>query len=104
MVAACSLRSSPQARFFQQFSGRPASAGSHDMKQVSKEVAQRVQAELNELDRAIIDVDGMKLKPSQCYRFSLDPVHILFNTNCPDALKEKIRMILSKYAIGEQGA
>ena len=53
--------------------------------------------ELEELDKELIDIDGNKLKPSQCYRFETDPAHMLFNTNCPDSLKQKLQFILSKY-------
>jgi hypothetical protein len=37
------------------------------------------------------------MKPSQCYMFSLNPPYILFNTNCPDLLREKLLAILRKY-------
>jgi hypothetical protein len=57
----------------------------------------RVKAELNELDRELVDVDGKQLKPSQCYHFDVSPLHVLFNTNCPDSLKQKVQAILSKY-------
>jgi hypothetical protein len=55
--------------------------------------------ELRELDKETVDVgQGVRLKPSQCYSFSLDPKpHFLFNTNCPDELKEKVSSILKKY-------
>ena len=64
---------------------------------VDPDVAGKVKAELDELDRELIEVDGNRLKPSQCYHFDVSPVHVLFNTNCPDSLKEKVRAILSKY-------
>jgi hypothetical protein len=53
--------------------------------------------ELKDLDRELVFIDGAMLKPSQCYRFGTDPVHLLFNTNCPDSLKEKINAILEKH-------
>lgn len=53
--------------------------------------------ELNDLDREFVDVDGIKLKPSQCYRFETDPAHILFNTNCPGELKNRIDALMMKY-------
>ena len=53
--------------------------------------------ELDELDKELIDIDGGHLKPSQCYRFETDPVHMLFNTNCPDSLKQRVEAILSKH-------
>ena len=58
---------------------------------------ERLQYELGELDRELIHVEGKMLKPSQCFRVGLDPLHVLFNTNCPDTLKEKIQSILSKH-------
>jgi len=60
-------------------------------------VIERLQYELGELDRELIHVEGKMLKPSQCFRVGLDPLHILFNTNCPDTLKEKVQSILSKH-------
>ena len=57
----------------------------------------KVKAELNELDRELVTIEGNQLKPSQCYHFDVSPLHILFNTNCPDSLKEKVKAILSKY-------
>lgn len=61
------------------------------------DVVGKVKAELDELDRELIEVDGSRLKPSQCYHFDVSPVHVLFNTNCPDSLKLKVQSILSKY-------
>jgi len=61
------------------------------------DVIGRVKAELSELDRDPVEVDGMQLKPSQCYHFDVSPLHVLFNTNCPDSLKQKVQAILSKY-------
>jgi hypothetical protein len=57
----------------------------------------KLQEELTELDREIVEIDGARFKPSQCYRLDIDPPHILFNTNCPDELKQKVQAILSKY-------
>lgn len=57
----------------------------------------RLKTELAELDREWVDVDGMKMKPSQCYRFEARPAHVLFNTNCPDTLKNRIEALLAKY-------
>lgn len=54
-------------------------------------------SELNELDNELVEVDGTALKPSQCYYFETDPVHLLFNTNCPEALKQKVTTIIHKY-------
>ena len=48
---------------------------------------QQLKSALLDLDRELIDIDGIKLKPSQCYRLETDPAHVFFNTNCPQALK-----------------
>jgi hypothetical protein len=66
-------------------------------KSLPSDIAEKVKAELNELDRHYVEIDGVKLKPSQCYRFDADPVHVLFNTNCPEGLRKQIQTILSKY-------
>ena len=58
---------------------------------------ERIKAELSELDRQLIDADGIQLKPSQCYHFGIDPLHVLFNTNCPDDLKQKVQKIISRH-------
>ncbi len=64
---------------------------------MSDDMLEKVKAELGELDRFYVEIDGKRLKPSQCYRFDVDPAHVLFNTNCPDELKKKVQSILSKY-------
>jgi hypothetical protein len=56
-------------------------------------------SELAELDREPVLVDGKTLKPSQCYHVGTDPTHVLFNTNCPDELKEKVNRVLAKYRL-----
>jgi len=72
---------------------------------LSWDTLEKVKAELGELDRHFVEVDGKRLKPSQCYRFEVDPAHILFNTNCPEGLKQQIQSILTKYIpAGETGA
>ena len=58
---------------------------------------EKVQVELADLDRSFVSIRGKKVKPSQCYRFDADPVHVLFNTNCPEGLRKQIQSILSKY-------
>lgn len=57
----------------------------------------KLRAELDLLDEELLPVEGRMLKPSQCYYLETDPPHVLFNTNCPDALREKIETILLKY-------
>ena len=60
-------------------------------------IIEQLKLELNALDRDLVEIDGIRLKPSQCYRFEVDPVHVMFNTNCPDSLKQKVETILSKH-------
>jgi hypothetical protein len=67
---------------------------------LSPDTIERVKAELGELERQFVNIDGRNVKPSQCYRFSADPLHVLFNTNCPESLKKTIQSIISKYAGG----
>lgn len=57
----------------------------------------QLREELERLDTTPVDIDGKQLRPSQCYRFETDPVHVLFNTNCPESLRAKVESILSKY-------
>jgi hypothetical protein len=61
-------------------------------------------SELNDLDKELVSVDGNFLKPSQCYHFETNPVHMLYNTNCPEALKQKIEAILSKHLTWNAGS
>ncbi len=60
--------------------------------------------ELKGLDKELVEIGGLHLKPSQCYHFETDPVHILFNTNCPDDLRQKIQDILTKYLPGDESS
>ena len=55
----------------------------------------KIRDALAELDKELVEAEGVLLRPSQCYYFSDDPFHVLFNTNCPDDLKKKIESILS---------
>ena len=60
-------------------------------------IVQKITDELDALDNNMVNINGRQLKPSQCYRFGVNPAHVLFNTNCPDELKEKVKTILAKY-------
>ena len=57
-----------------------------------------VKAELMQLDNENLLLDGKYIKPSNCYYFGSNPLHVLYNTNCPESLKEKIETILEKYS------
>jgi hypothetical protein len=71
-------------------------------KSLSPDRIKKKKEELGELERELVQIDGKHLKPSQCYRFNVDPVHVLFNTNCPDSLKKKINSIIAKYTKSEE--
>ncbi len=64
---------------------------------INKSGIERIKKELTELDLEMINADGVSLKPSQCYHFDSDPLRILFNTNCPDELKQKVQDIISRH-------
>ncbi|RYY58106.1 MAG: hypothetical protein EOO05_17425 [Chitinophagaceae bacterium] len=70
----------------------------------SPEIITAVKNELAQLDLSTIEVDGVDMLPSQCYHFGLEPAHVLFNTNCPDTLKEKVESILSKYTQDDESS
>lgn len=73
------------------------------MPRISRDIIEKVKAELGELDRFYVEIDGRRLKPSQCYRFDTNPAHVLFNTNCPEELRKKVQSILSKYLKTDEG-
>ncbi len=59
----------------------------------------QVMIELKELDKLCFEVDGIKMKPSHCYHYSFNPFHILFNTNCPEAVRKKVIAVFNKYGL-----
>ena len=67
------------------------------MEQQTNKIHDQIITALSHLDHETIQIDGASLKPSECYYFSSDPLHVLFNTNCPETLKEKISGIVKKY-------
>jgi len=70
------------------------------MEYLSNKLDNIIKQELAQLDQEMIEIDDIKLKPSECYHFSTNPVHLLFNTNCPQSLKDKISGIVKKYHPG----
>ena len=72
-------------------------------KQLTMDELIRLREELHALDNETIEIEGKPFRPSQCYRFETDPAHILFNTNCPESLREKVQSILSKYTREDEG-
>ena len=69
----------------------------NNSQQDNTEIDNKLKAALDELDQEWVEIDGAKVKPSQCYHVDANPPHVLFNTNCPDSLKQKIQEILSHY-------
>ena len=69
----------------------------------SKTSLPELKKDLELLDQVPIDVNGKKMKASQCYHLETDPAHLLFNTNCPQTLKSQIESILSKYSDSNEG-
>jgi len=67
------------------------------MHAIDRSENERLLEELDRLDHEMVEVDGKQMRPSQCYHLGLDPIHILFNENCPDSLREKINAILKRY-------
>jgi len=69
----------------------------HYDQKINKLSIDRIKAELSALDTELVRADGIELKPSQCYHFETDPLHVLFNTNCPDELRQKVQFIISRH-------
>lgn len=67
-------------------------------KTIQPHALEMVKAELMQLDNESLLLDGKYIKPSNCYYFGSNPLHVLYNTNCPESLKEKIETILDKYS------
>ena len=65
---------------------------------------QAIQEDLASPDRDLIKVNGKQLKASQCYHFETDPLHLLFNSNYPAQLRQKLNGILAKYIPGYEGS
>ena len=51
---------------------------------------------MEKLDQETVEMDGIRLEACKCYHYSLNPVHVLFNDNCPDSLKQNIRQIFEE--------
>ena len=64
---------------------------------IKREGSEMLQQALDKLDEQQVLLDGHLVKPSTCYRLSLEPPHVLYNTNCPMDLMEKVEAILSQY-------
>jgi hypothetical protein len=74
------------------------------MKQLlSPLIIAKLNEELGELDKEMIQVNGRWVHPSNCYRVSENLPQILFNTDCPDELKKRVQDILNKYGMSDEG-
>ncbi len=69
-----------------------------EMDAIERSCYEKLQEELAALDAAEVEVNGQLLRPSQCYFLQTDPLHILFNTNCPDSLREMVNHIVQRHA------
>ena len=52
---------------------------------------------LQKLDKDTVMLDGKLVKPSTCYRLAGNPPAVIYNTNCPEDLMEKIESILQEH-------
>jgi hypothetical protein len=68
------------------------------MEQLTEEIWSKIDQDLAVLDKEPVLVEGLMLKPSQCYYVGKNPRHILFNTNCPGTLKQRIEAIIARYS------
>jgi len=55
----------------------------------TKATLNKLLTELEELNDETVEVEGGLLKASQCYRYEISPPHVMFNTNCPESLRQK---------------
>lgn len=69
------------------------------MHSVDKNWNEGLLSELEALDREVVVVEGREMKPSQCYHIATNPPHVLYNTNCPEELKDKVNRLLAKYSL-----
>ena len=59
---------------------------------ILKRPIDKLRDDLDTLNREWQDLDGTNLSASQCYHFETDPPHFLYNLNCPDNLKQKLKV------------
>ena len=60
---------------------------------------QALKAAMDALGNRTVLIDGTEMPACKCYYFSLNPLHVLFNDNCPELLKESIRSIFNHYQV-----
>jgi len=64
---------------------------------VNEHLLQLIKHDLDKLNEAAIIVDGKYIKPGGCYYFGTDPLHVLYNTNCPGIIKTEIEKIITTH-------
>lgn len=64
---------------------------------VNDHTAQQIKKDLEKLNETDMVIDGRKVKPCTCYYFDTDPLHVLYNTNCPEMLKNEIERIIKTH-------
>jgi len=74
------------------------------MEYLTKKMDDKIKQELAQLDQEMVEIEGVSMKAGNCFHFSTDPVHLLFNTNCPESLKDKVTGIVRKYHPGYMSA
>lgn len=62
-----------------------------------KQPIDQLREDLDTLNRDWMNLEGSDLSAAQCYHLETSPPHILFNMNCPESLREKLKAILHKY-------
>jgi hypothetical protein len=53
--------------------------------------------ELAALDNDVIDIDGTRVKPSEFYVVSTDPIRVSFHDQCPPLLRERVEAIVNRF-------
>jgi len=65
---------------------------------IPKLIINQLQADLEALEKQFsLSFEGRSIKMRDCYFLGTDPLHVLFNTNCPDDLREEINALIAKY-------
>lgn len=64
---------------------------------ILKQPIDHLKNDLDALNREWKDIEGSNLSAKQCYHFETDPPHFLYNLNCPDSLRQKLKGLIDKY-------
>jgi hypothetical protein len=57
----------------------------------------QLREDLDDLNREWMTINGTDLSAVQCYHLETNPPHFLFNLNCPEGLRQKLRDLLEKH-------